>query len=222
MQRARRTVGAASALPRRVTVRATLTAGSSLSAVAKNRRGPSALTVSTLCLTIAGMESSELPYISIDIPWTAIRGLALRVCEYVPLAKSRDGTDPMGRRHVKALGGHPYAFLEVESTEQRPAPWGAGTALFPVAHREDFRAVETAMSIVDDAHDVIVCHKPIRFPWYMPMKGSMPTMVVYVMLKDQERREGETARDYLVRIFPLWTYEPLVERFQGRWTYVGE
>jgi hypothetical protein len=76
------------------------------------------------------------------------------------------------------------------------------------------------MTLVTDDLDVMVGHRPIRFPWYVPFKRAQPTMEVMVIPKDQARRDGENSRDYLVRTAALWSYQPLYERFQGRWDYL--
>ena len=155
-----------------------------------------------------------------DIPWSAIRGLGLRVVAYLPLAARGEGKDMLGRPIVKDLSGRlPYAFLAVECLDLRPAVWKSELAMFPIYHREDFRAVDEGMAQATDELEVIVGHRPIKFPWYVPFKRGMPTMVVSVVLKDRERRDGEDARDYLLRTFPVWMYEPLASRFQGRWLY---
>jgi hypothetical protein len=157
-----------------------------------------------------------------DIPWITIRGLSLEVVGYLPLAEGQAGTDLMGRRQVKDFSHRlPYALLEVEcNLDPRPAQWRTDRAIFPVFHRLDFGGVEEAMRIAGDSQMVVVIHRPIKFPWYWPMKRAMPTMIVLVMPKDQsERREGEVIQDWAKRTFPVWTYEPLVSRFQGRWIY---
>jgi len=156
-----------------------------------------------------------------DVPWSTIRGLALRVVEYLPLAERRPGADLLGRAHVRDFSGRmPYAVLEVACIDTRPGAWASEHAMFPVYHREDFRAVDHAMSIVTGDTEVLVGYRPIRFPWYVPFKRGMPTMVVHVSPKDQERRDGEPYVDYMKRTFPVWTYEPLVTRFGGRWLYI--
>ena len=156
-----------------------------------------------------------------DVPWSAIRGLALRVVEYIPLAERKPGADLLGRAHVADFSGRmPYAVLEVECADRKPTVWTCERALFPVNHREDFRAVDHAMSIVTSGTEVLVGYRPIKFPWYVPFKRGMPTMVVHVTPRDQEKREGEPWLYHVRRTFPVWTYEPLVTRFGGRWLYV--
>ena len=155
-----------------------------------------------------------------DIPWSAIRGLGLRVVKYAAFAAQGEGMDLLGRTIVKhAFRPLPYAVLEVECIDRKPAAWKSKRAIFPIYHRDDFRAVDEAMALASDELEVVVGYRPIKFPWYWPMKRAMPKMVVWVRTKDQERRDGESAQEYLHRTHPVWTYEPLVSRFQGRWLY---
>jgi len=147
--------------------------------------------------------------------------LALRVVEYIPLAERTQQQDFLGRPRVRDFSHRlPYAFLKVECIDARPAVWKQPFALFPVYHRDDFVGVDEAMAIVTDDFEVLVGHRPIKFPWWWPMQRAMPTMVVQIVPKDREQREGEDVREFLTRIYPIWVYEPLVSKFQGRWDYL--
>jgi len=137
------------------------------------------------------------------------------------LAESTPGVDMLGRAHVWDKSGRlPYALLEVEGASRERA----GTrALFPVYHREDFRAVDHAVSIATEGIDVIVSHAPIKFPWFVPLKGAQPTMRVMVLDRNAEEKMRELggvagAKAFMESIH--YQYEPLVDRFQGRWLYL--
>ncbi len=113
-----------------------------------------------------------------------------------------------------------WAFVEVEpGLDARPASWNAPTALFPVRHGHDFRAIDQAMQQKSLAMEVYVFHQPIKFPWYWVTRNNMPTMVVWLCRAEFQERCANGGAG-AVRDDIVWKYEPLVDRFKGRWEYL--
>lgn len=175
---------------------------------------------------LSASASDRRPLIGREISWAEVRGNTLRVTDYAPLDKSaRQGRDARADVLLSTYSMMAWAYLQVEHVSGRsPASWSGGRAIFPVRHAHDFRAVDHAMSLANAETEVIVFHAPIKFPWYWVVRSYMPRMIVWVCRIGLWQRLGDEALSPTERLQAfddvVWKYEPLNDRFQGRWEYL--
>ena len=75
--------------------------------------------------------------------------------------------------------------------------WTNGSALYPILHRDDFRAIEYAIKMLDGDTEIIAWYAPIKFPWYLSIIGRlMPTMIIWFCLRGYYACLSDRQRPY--------------------------
>lgn len=75
------------------------------------------------------------------------------------------------------------------------------------------------MAVADDTSEVLVFYAPLKLPWYVLFRRSMPVLAIWVCERGFWQRFNEPNVSGLDRMVGVrWKHQP-ADYFGGRWGY---